>query len=55
LIIALVPMMVPAPGLFSTTTGWPQRVDSWSAIRRPTMSVAPPGANGTIRRTGRVG
>src|SRR5260221_7528188 len=50
-----VPTTVPAPGLFSTTTGWPHTSCIFADTRRPMMSVAPPGGNGTIRRTGRVG
>jgi hypothetical protein len=52
---ASVPMLVPPPGRFSMTNGWPSRSDSHCPIRRATMSVAPPGASGTITRTGRVG
>src|SRR5215831_7421403 len=47
-------MLVPAPGLFSITTCWPQILDSRSAVMRATVSVDPPGAYGTTR-TGRVG
>src|SRR5512138_3090038 len=50
-----VPTTVPAPGRFSTTTGWPQTSCIFAARRRPMMSVAPPGGNGTIIRTGFVG
>ena len=48
-------MLVPAPGLFSITTCWPQIRDSRSAVMRATVSVDPPGAYGTTMRTGRVG
>src|SRR6516162_3579390 len=48
-------MLVPAPGLFSITTCWPQILDSQSAVMRATVSVDPPGAYGTTTRTGRVG
>src|SRR6266849_204207 len=48
-------MLPPAPPLLSTTTVWPRLRESWSAIRRLTVSVPPPGANGTIQRIGRVG
>jgi hypothetical protein len=41
--------------LLSTTTVWPRLRESRSAIRRLTVSVPPPGANGTIQRIGRVG
>src|SRR5438094_571763 len=50
-----VPTTVPAPGRFSTITGWPQTSCILPATRRPMMSVAPPGGNGTIMRTGLVG
>src|SRR5262249_22177863 len=49
------PRLVPAPGLFSTTACWPQMRESRSVVRRATVSVEPPGANGTTTRTGRVG
>lgn len=39
-----VPMMVPPPGLFSTTTGWPRTAASLSATMRAEVSVEPPGA-----------
>ena len=32
-----------APGLFSTSTGWPQSRDSFSAICRAITSMPPPG------------
>src|SRR5215472_5817857 len=48
-------MLVPAPGLFSITTCWPQILDSRSAVMRATVSVDPPGSYGTTTRTGRVG
>src|SRR6516162_4095539 len=40
-----------SPPLFSITTCWPQIFESCSA----TMSVGPPAANGTMRRTTRLG
>src|SRR5262245_46059246 len=40
-------MLPPAPGRFSTTTGWPQVLRISSAIRRVTMSVLPPAVNPT--------
>src|ERR1700739_1360885 len=50
---ALVPPSVPpAPPTFSTTTVWPRRADNCCAMMRPTISVVPPGANGTISVTG---
>jgi hypothetical protein len=33
----------------------PKFSDSFCAMRRPMASFCPPGANGTIMRTGRVG
>src|SRR5688572_18954835 len=45
-------MLPAAPERFSTTTGWPSGPCARSAIRRAKMSVEPPGANGTIRRSG---
>src|SRR4051812_44856498 len=48
-------MIPPAPGLFSTTNGWPSDFASWSATTRPRMSVAEPGVNGTMIFTGRAG
>src|SRR6478752_400567 len=44
-----------APGRFSTTTGWPKLSESFWAMRRPTMSVEPPGEKPSIRRTVLVG
>ena len=38
----LTAMLVPAPGLFSTITGWPTLVDSACPSVRATMSTAPP-------------
>jgi hypothetical protein len=49
------PMMPPAPGRFSTTTGWPSASESFGATRRAGVSVAPPGENGTISRMVRFG
>ena len=40
--------MLPAPGLFSTTTCCPSLALKEGAIKRATMSVLPPGAKGTI-------
>src|SRR4051812_34261238 len=53
---ASVPVLPPAPGLFSTVTvmpGW--RLWMSSAIRRPMMSGVAPGAKGTTSLTGLVG
>src|SRR5262249_15787555 len=46
------PMLVPAPPLFSMTTCWPHILESFSASMRATISVGPPAATGTMRRTG---
>ena len=46
---------VPAPGRFSTTTDWPHCWVSPCATMRATMSLPPPGASGTIMRTGLEG
>src|SRR5687767_122837 len=48
-------MFPAAPVLFSTRNGWPNLWRSSSASRRATMSVAPPGANGTTIVTGLFG
>jgi hypothetical protein len=45
----------PAPPRFSITTGWPSASASGGWITRATMSLAPPGANGTTSVTGRSG
>jgi hypothetical protein len=49
------PSMPPAPALFSTTTGWPQRSFSLSPSRRTMMSSELPAGAGTTMRTGRAG
>src|SRR2546421_4786673 len=48
-------MLPPAPGLFSTTTGWPSACCSLGAMRRAERSTGPPGAYGTTRWIGRDG
>src|ERR1700709_2059393 len=48
-------MLPPAPGLFSTTTDWPQSSCKRLETRRAVMSVEPPGVNGTTTRTGFAG
>src|SRR2546421_8012947 len=48
------PMLPPAPGLFSTTTGCPRACCSFGAIRRAERSTGPPGAYGTTRWIGLV-
>src|SRR3990167_8914577 len=45
-------MMAPAPGRLSTITCWPMRSVSFCATIRPTMSVAPPTAQGMMERIG---
>ena len=37
-----VPILLPAPGLFSTMNGWPSRSDRRWQIKRESTSVAPP-------------
>ncbi len=49
------PSMPPAPGLFSTTMGWPSFVPKYSASARDMMSAAPAGGKLTIQRIGLVG
>jgi hypothetical protein len=49
------PMLPPAPARLSMTTVCPQASPSWRPSSRATMSVAPPGENGTMMRTGRLG
>src|SRR5690606_7511964 len=44
-----------APGLFSTTTGWPRLLVSPWATTRATVSGSPPAAYGTMNRIGRDG
>ena len=49
------PSMPPAPGLFSITTGWPQRAASLSPISRAIRSSELPGPVGTTIFTGLFG
>src|SRR3954462_14273214 len=51
---ASAPILPPAPVRFSTITGWPSCSDILAATIRPTVSTAPPAANGTTIRIGRV-
>src|SRR5256885_10841650 len=44
-----------APGLFSTTTGWPSDLLSGSDSARAMVSVNEPAGKPTTMRTGRVG
>ncbi len=46
---------MPAPGLLSTTTGWPRMLLALEASTRNAASVAPPGAKPTSSRIGRDG
>src|ERR1700686_577216 len=48
-------ILPPAPGLFSTTTDWPQTSCRRLETSRAVISVEPPGVNGTTTRTGLVG
>jgi hypothetical protein len=50
-----VPIRPPAPPRLSTTSGLPRRSPSCWPITRATMSLLPPGGNGTISRIGRLG
>src|SRR5262245_7407151 len=47
--------MPEAPGMFSTTIGWPSVREAPSATRRAITSVAAPGPVGTISLIGRLG
>jgi hypothetical protein len=49
------PIVPVAPGLFSTTNGCPNFSCSLGAIARASVSVDPPGGNGTTIVTGLVG
>src|SRR5688572_30774504 len=49
------PITPPAPGLFSTTTGWPRSGESCCATTRATVSELPPGGKPTTMRTARSG
>ena len=48
-------MLPPAPPTFSMTTVWPSGARIASAMMRAVVSVEPPGGNGEISVTGRVG
>ena len=52
---APVPIMLAAPGRFSTTTVCPQLSCMRCASSRPSVSTEPPGANGTMIRIGLSG
>ena len=49
------PSVPAAPGRFSITIGWPRCFSVAGASARIAMSVEPPGGQGTISVTGRVG
>src|SRR5215510_184010 len=49
------PSRPPAPGLFSTTIGWPSLLPKYSARVRDRMSAAPAGGKLTIQRIGLEG
>src|SRR6516165_4915042 len=48
-------MVVPAPGLFSTTTGWPSSSLIFDAKSLALISTPPPGVNPTTNLIGRLG
>src|SRR5450432_1307440 len=48
-------ILPPAPGLFSTTTDWPQTSCRRLETSRAVISVEPPGVNGTTTRTDLAG
>ncbi|MNC74835.1 hypothetical protein D3C75_1262600 [compost metagenome] len=50
-----VPILPPAPGLFSTTKGWPSFCVSVFVTLRVSVSVVPPGEKATMTLTGRSG
>src|SRR5690242_6927495 len=49
------PMRPAAPPRLSTTNCWPRASESFCENWRAEMSLPPPGANGTMTRTGLVG
>src|SRR5262245_30664499 len=53
--MATMPVVPPAPALFSIRNCWPSRCDIRSANMRASTSVLPPAANGTTTVTGFVG
>ncbi|MOA23271.1 hypothetical protein D3C78_1438790 [compost metagenome] len=50
--ICAVPVMPPAPGRFSITTGWPAALASWVLIARIAPSAPEPADSGRITRKG---
>src|SRR6185295_18814790 len=53
--MAWMAIMLSPPGLFSMTTGLPQRACRRSWMRRAPMSAPAPGPNGRMNRTGPCG
>src|SRR5947209_9502187 len=49
------PIVPPAPGLLSTTIGWPSASERYCMASRPVESVPPPGGRATMQRIGRLG
>src|SRR6266699_4944214 len=49
------PIIWPAPGRLSTTNCWPSDSESLCATERAMISVPPPAAEGTMKRTGFAG
>ena len=47
----MTPVVPPAPGVFSTMTGWLSGARMPSAMMRPMVSVEPPVASGTTNVT----
>ena len=45
----------PAPGRFSTMTGWPHDSESFAPSMRASASTAPPATKGTMMRIGLLG
>ncbi|MNI58920.1 hypothetical protein D3C73_1140550 [compost metagenome] len=50
-----VPILPPAPGLFSTTKGWPNCLAKVLETLRVRVSVVPPAVNATMTLTGLSG
>src|SRR6185436_12248534 len=50
-----IPIMLPAPGRFSTKNCCMKALEKCSAMTRAMMSVPPAGGEGTTMRTGRAG
>src|SRR6266702_3846843 len=54
-VLAAIRIVWPAPGRLSTTNCWPSDSESLCATERAMMSVPPPAAEGTMKRTGLAG